>query len=257
MLAFVTLICFGCGQEGTSEKAKNTYWDYEEGNLKSLDSGSCSGTVQSPINIATDKTIATTDLESITFDYHDFSMVIENNSHTIEVRGDTKSTIRVADSVFKFVQFHFHSHSEHSINSEFRPMELHLVHQSLRTQNLTVLGIMLDVGDVANPFIESVWANIPPKGKTDTTQVRLNLNDILPANRAAYYTYTGSLTTFPYSQTVNWIVFKDAVQVSRVQVNKFESIHPHSFRPLQALNNRYVLERTEWPSPEFKEAQMK
>lgn len=181
-------------------------------------------------------------LGDITFDYQDFNMKIIDNGHTIQVNGDGSSKISLNGSTFTFKQFHFHRHSEHTINGKASEMELHLVHIDDATGNITVLGIMLEE-DADNPFIEKVWANIPTTQKSEvTTTVSLNLSDILPADKK-YYTYTGSLTTPPCSQGLQWILFKEPVKISHAQAVAFEKIYEDNARPTQPLNNRLVLEK--------------
>uniref|UniRef100_A0A8C6MV72 protein-tyrosine-phosphatase n=1 Tax=Mus spicilegus TaxID=10103 RepID=A0A8C6MV72_MUSSI len=80
------------------------------------------------------------------------------------------------------------------------------------------------------------------------------LRDLLPASLGSYYRYTGSLTTPPCSEIVEWIVFRRPVPISYHQLEAFYSIFTteqqdhvksveylrNNFRPQQALNDRVV-----------------
>ncbi|KAF7250062.1 Receptor-type tyrosine-protein phosphatase gamma, partial [Varanus komodoensis] len=80
------------------------------------------------------------------------------------------------------------------------------------------------------------------------------LRDLLPASLGSYYRYTGSLTTPPCSEIVEWIVFRMPVPISYRQLEAFYSIFTteqqdhvksveylrNNFRPQQSLNNRVV-----------------
>ncbi|KAL6034746.1 hypothetical protein STEG23_033973, partial [Scotinomys teguina] len=80
------------------------------------------------------------------------------------------------------------------------------------------------------------------------------LRDLLPASLGSYYRYTGSLTTPPCSEIVEWIVFRRPVPISYHQLEAFYSIFTteqqdhvksveylrNNFRPQQPLNDRVV-----------------
>jgi carbonic anhydrase len=53
----------------------------------------------------------------------------ENLGTTIEVI--VNGTTTVAGSEFQLVQFHMHTPSEHHINGEYHPLEVHMVHQGV------------------------------------------------------------------------------------------------------------------------------
>lgn len=55
-----------------------------------------------------------------------------------------------------------------------------------------------------------------------------------------YYTYSGSLTTPPCSETVTWYVLKKPLKASRNQLKKFKEIMYANYRPVQDLNGRPV-----------------
>lgn len=58
---------------------------------------------------------------------------------------------------------------------------------------------------------------ITHKGDKVTFSAPLDPAKLLP-KRAAYWTYPGSLTTPPCTESVTWILFKEPVQVSAEQV---------------------------------------
>lgn len=53
----------------------------------------------------------------------------ENLGTTIEVI--VNGTTKVAGSDFQLVQFHMHTPSEHHVNGEYHPLEVHMVHQGV------------------------------------------------------------------------------------------------------------------------------
>ena len=62
---------------------------------------------------------------------------------------------------------------------------------------------------------------------------------MLPESKA-YFHFTGSLTTPPCSEGVNWNVMATTVEASQAQIDAFTSIFEKSVRPVQALNGRKV-----------------
>lgn len=232
---------YECKKSGEFLKPTSIHWEYEHPEWQNEGFGDCAGKVQTPININTANTIKST-LGDVAFDYKAFPMKIIDNGHTIQVNGDNASSITLNGQRFTFKQFHFHHHSEHTIDGKASDMELHLVHLDEASGNITVLGIMLKVG-TEHPLVGKIWANIPKtKEEEVTTAVSLNLSDILPSNKR-YYTYTGSLTTPPCTQGLQWILFKEPVQISQQQADAFKAIYENNARPIQALNNRLVLEK--------------
>merc|ERR1719225_1701390 len=68
---------------------------------------------------------------------------IMNNGHTVQVNIDpsNKCMVNIAGKEFKLVQFHFHTPSEHTVDSKQFEMEMHLVHVN-KASEIAVLGFM-------------------------------------------------------------------------------------------------------------------
>jgi carbonic anhydrase len=233
-------VLYGCTK--TAEITRHdAHWEYEHPDWANIGYNDCGGNIQSPINIQTSETIKAL-LGDIQFNYSPFAFTIVDNGHTIQVMDKGGNTISLNGTAFTFRQFHFHAHSEHKIDGAASPMELHLVHQDA-AKNILVLGIMLEEG-APNPFVENIWKHIPTEKKKEiATTETVQLLDVLPANKS-YYNYTGSLTTPPCSQGLQWIVFKNKVTLSKPQIERFTKIYHDNVRPIQPLNNRLVLEKT-------------
>lgn len=241
-LYIFTLLAFaGCETTGEFVKPADIHWEYEHPDWQNEGFGDCGGKVQSPINFDTSRTIKA-QLSDVITSYQPFKMKIVDNGHTLQVNTPNNLKIQLNGTEFTLKQFHFHRHSEHHINGNASEMELHLVHVDEVTGNITVLGILLEKG-AENALIEQVLNNVPVNKKEEVvTAVELNLRDILPGG-LDYYTYTGSLTTPPCSQGLQWIVFKEKMTVSDEQIKAFEGFYHDNARPIQPVNNRPVLEK--------------
>lgn len=215
------------GEDGPERWAKLS--DYYE---------DCSdGNEQSPIDLTN---ASMTDLENIVFEYGETAVNIINNGHTIQVNAAPGSQIVVkndeTDSLYSLLQFHFHAPSEHVVNSQAYPLEMHLVHRG-ENNDLAVVGVLIAKG-VENAAFTPVWDHLPEEETgINATGTTVNLNALLPADRATYR-YSGSLTTPPCSEGVTWLVMQNSVEMSAEQIAAFTEIIHENNRPLQPIKAR-------------------
>jgi len=197
------------------------------------------GKLQSPIDIR-DSAAAKGPLPAIAFDYKPSPLKIVDNGHTIQVDYAPGSFITVHSMRYELVQFHFHKPSEERINGKSADMVAHLVHKNA-DGNLAVVAVLLNTGH-ANKLVETLWKNLPPEKERETAVegVQVNAADLLPAKKAGYYTFTGSLTTPPCSEGVTWFVLKTPTSISNSEVARFAQLYPMNARPTQPLNGREI-----------------
>ncbi|KAI8491428.1 carbonate dehydratase [Branchiostoma belcheri] len=198
----------------------------------------------------------------------------DNNAHRVGGGG-------LPGNNYKLAQFHFHwsfldnlwAGSEHVVNGQIYPAELHLVHWNAdqhtdlgdavvgsRTNHasLAVLGFFIEFCNSDNPAFEPMLkyiANVSQSGTTFKYPMadRFSLDSLLPTDRTKFFRYNGSLTTPTCNEVVTWTVFKETISISRNQLIKFiDSVYyealPNTaatkmqgnYRPPQALNGRTV-----------------
>jgi len=204
------------------------------------DYGACGlGKLQSPIDIH-DSAVKKGALPAIAFDYKPSPLKIVDNGHTIQMDYAPGSSITVQGKRYELVQFHFHKPSEEKINGKSADMVAHLVHKNA-DGNLAVVAVLLKTGQ-ANKVVESLWKNLPAEKEKETVVdgVQVNAADLLPSKRAAYYTFTGSLTTPPCSEGVTWFVLKTPASISSKELARFAQLYPMNARPTQPLNGREI-----------------
>lgn len=169
-----------------------------------------------------------------------------NNTHTVEAEmHDPTWTLTVGGMTYALRQFHFHTQSEHLLDGNAFPIEMHLVHQN-EAGELAVVGIFIEAGD-ENEELAKVWADLPGVDDTRTINVQdFRLARVLPDNRANFR-YAGSLTTPECSEDVRWFVMKTPIEMSQAQIDAFVAIFSDADafpdgnrRPTQPLNGRYV-----------------
>ncbi|KAM8977346.1 carbonic anhydrase 4-like [Pelodytes ibericus] len=224
----------------------------------------CSGKNQSPINVATSKLSINTSLKPFTFEGFDIEheYEIENNGHSAEVKlsaHDMKITGGGLTGTYYTIQLHFHwgsettDGSEHSINGERFPMELHIVNNNTAStkQDLAVLGFFYEETEQDNANYKNLidaLSNIVDKDKASVVD-NIKIEDLIPdsTDLKHYYRYQGSLTTPPCSETVTWTLFPTTIKLSKAQLNTFYKLNfkenvkmEDNFRPVQRLNTREV-----------------
>ncbi|MCI4625681.1 MAG: carbonic anhydrase family protein [Candidatus Magnetoovum sp. WYHC-5] len=197
------------------------------------------GKEQSPIDIT--KTVKA-NLGGIEFDYRDTPLKILNNGHAIQVNYTTDSFIRLkGETVYKLLQFHFHSPSENTTQGKLYDMEVHLVHKDENGQ-LAVVGVFMKEGK-SNPFIQTLWDALPSQVNfvKEVKGVNISAFNLLPKD-GSYYHWSGSLTTPPCSEKVQWYMMKAPIEVSKAQIDKFVSLVGKNARPVQPLHERNIVE---------------
>jgi len=220
-------------------------WSYEGatgpehwGDLKPAYVLAKTGRRQSPIDIVVADTAAG-DLDPLVVSYHDTSIDLINNGHTIQDDYHGGGHIKIGGHEYTLTQFHFHSPSEHTIDGKHSAMEMHLVHKDAGG-TLAVLAVMINEGKENAQFAR--LSKYVPKtpGRTKSVEgVSINAADLLPKSQANYR-YTGSLTTPPCSEDVSWVIFKEPIEASKEQIENFREIIFRNNRPTQPLNGRTV-----------------
>jgi carbonic anhydrase len=192
-----------------------------------------SGQEQSPVDLTN---AATTDLDNIVFEYQETAVNIINNGHTIQVNVVPGSQIVVNGETYRLLQFHFHAPSEHAVDGQEYPLELHLVHRGANN-DLAVVGVFIVEGEDNTAFVP-VWDHLPEEEiGIIATGATAHPAGLLPTDQTTYR-YSGSLTTPPCSEGVTWLVMKNPVEMSAEQIAAFTNIISGNNRPLQSLDAR-------------------
>lgn len=233
-------LCPICAPVGFA--AEGAHWSYEgaagPAHWGDIDAASkvCSvGSQQSPIDI---QSSIKSQLPPLQFAWRTKPDMIVNNGHTIQVNSDLGNTLTVGKDKYDLVQFHFHHPSEHLVGGKNFPMEVHFVHRNL-AGNLAVVGALMTAGR-PNAAFSKIAAAMPAKAGPPVKMAAADPNQMLPARRS-YYRYSGSLTTPPCSEVVNWLLLREPIQVARADIDAFAKLFPMNARPVQKDNRRFVL----------------
>ncbi|XP_040263697.1 receptor-type tyrosine-protein phosphatase gamma isoform X1 [Bufo bufo] len=157
--------------------------------------------------------------------------------------------------------------SEHSINGRRFPVEMQIYSYNpddfdsfgaaiMDKRLIAAMSVFFQATQKNNPALDQIIHGL--KGvvhhEKETFLDPFILRDLLPTSLGSFYRYTGSLTTPPCSEIVEWVVFSRPVPISYQQLEAFYSIFTteqqdhvksvdylrNNFRPKQPLNDRVV-----------------
>ncbi len=198
----------------------------------------CAGRMQSPINIVRDNCFtAELDLE---LHYRPFYVDLINNGHTLIENVVESKALTLNRIDYTLIQFHFHTPSEHHLNDNEYPMEMHFVHQSTHGKYL-VMAVLIKDANYENPFLAHFISSLPKEVDQEIRSTeKADIYELLPPEPLSFFYYAGSLTTPPCTEGVDWIVLEDPVSANFDQIEAIHAIIHDDNRPVQALNDRII-----------------
>lgn len=203
------------------------------------------GLLQSPINIVTKD--LNDGMHKVSTYYKSSKETVAYLGHTVQVEYDPGSVVEFDDERYDFKQFHFHTPSEHHIDGITYPLEMHLVHTcSLHIEHkdkphYLVISILFKEGE-ENEFLNDFLAEVPEEeGEVfELPDKFLDVDDLLDEEVDDFYFYLGSLTTPPFTESVNWSILKKIYEASPQQIKKLNLLEGNNARHIQAIYGRKV-----------------
>jgi carbonic anhydrase len=156
-------------------------------------------------------------------------------------------------ATYRVLQIHMHRHSEHTMDANQYPLEMHVVlcddraddAQGNRPPPTAALGFLI-VQKTENKGLNFYFENVSrPNGKVDLAPPPLDLNPLLPHDKT-YFSYHGSLTSpnlgnTPLNYTpILWYVLRNEISVSADQYTKYANAVVEHARIPQTGNDSTV-----------------
>jgi carbonic anhydrase len=223
----------------SSAAVAEDHWSYEGDHGPTHWGGMCSsGKNQSPVDL---RDAVTARLAPLSFKYDSLAQDVFNNGHTVQVTYAAGSTLTVDSHPYQLKQFHFHAPSENLLDGKHFPLEAHFVHADA-DGNLAVVAVFFENG-AANAALDKLGKDLPLRaGDKHDLGVKIAAAELMPKARD-YYRFSGSLTTPPCSEGVNWLVLKHPVTASEKQIEQLHAAMGHdNARPVQPLNARIIVQ---------------
>lgn len=204
------------------------------------------GLVQSPVNILS--AMAVDRSHEVQLHIGHGARQVINKGHTVEVDFPTGTEFSFDGHTYGLVQIHFHTPSEHRIDGITYPMEAHVV--STCTDCLAagpprylVSAVLYRMGRPST-FVARFLAAVPQRPGADQTlpEDQVSVEHLLerPLETHSFYHYRGSLTTPPYTETVEWLILKEVRTASPAQILTINSFEGDNARHIHALHGRVV-----------------
>jgi carbonic anhydrase len=247
---FCNLLASGFAIAADANASADPHWTYgeQEGWAEQVDQlykppypyAECGiGQKQSPVDIEQSNVVNVKKIDGLKPSYVQVPLSLTNNGHTIRVN-IAKGKMYFGNNEYDLLQFHFHAPSEHLLNGVRYPMEIHFVNGN-EDGRMAVIGVFIEPGAFNLAFQEIIDEAPGQVGQTANPRLLIRPNQLLPKHINHFYTYTGSLTTPPCNEGVQWFILKEALQVSESQIKMFkDKFYFDNARSEQKLNGRKV-----------------
>lgn len=174
---------------------------------------------------------------TLNFRYHQEIFRKKLDNYTLQLISRAKNNELVVNGqVYSLNNIHFHVPSEHFIENQQTSIEFHLVHSNDKG-DLLVLGVLFNISEHQMPNSK----NKLMQWYESNRNMAFNPMMFIPENKA-HFQYTGSLTTPPTVNNVQWYVFSEIQLLDKRIFTHFRNYLTSEMnsRPVQEKGERKV-----------------
>lgn len=166
---------------------------------------------------------------------------IAYKEHSLQIDAGTGNMMVLDQKPYQLKYLILHLPSEHQIKEKSFAAELQMLHEDKNGRKV-MIAVLFEEGS-ANPVMEKLLGSLPKEGESSKAiAMRITPADLMPVKQA-YYRYSGSLTTPPCSEGVQWIIMKEPLKLSKAQIEALQSaLGGPNHRPVQDPQGRMILE---------------
>lgn len=228
-----------------SEKKEDKKWSYggdsgpeKWGSINEAFRTCSTGKQQSPIVIDNTISAALKPLKRL----HKFPLTaISHEPHQLTMDAGAGNMMVLDQKPYQLKTISIHVPAEHQLKQKQYAAEMQMLHED-KSGHYVVIAVLFEEGQ-ANPMLDKLLTSLPKEGELHKPlSMRMTPADWMPT-KPAYYRYSGSLTTPPCSEGVQWVVMKEALKISKPQIEALQAaLGGPNHRPLQEGQGRMILE---------------
>lgn len=145
---------------------------------------------------------------------------------------------------YALAKIHYHEECEHRIDGkEPANHEIHFIHTLAGSEDKVVLGVFFheEAKIKSRPSLRNWYhALAAASDQAPCQEFQIELSDFIELKHKTWYLYQGSLTSYPFTEDITWIVSTTVEAVPKADVAAL--VHAkQTARVLMPLNRRHIL----------------
>lgn len=137
-------------------------------------------------------------------------------------------------NIYRLKTMQVHTPSEHTIDGDSFEAEIQFIHEA-DDGSVAIVSYLVESGDECD-FLADFVEDLPDKDDSTTVE---RVVPITPTS-SIFFRYTGSLTSPPCTENVEWFIQEDPIECSSRQIRDIRDAAGRNARPVADLKDRVV-----------------